>query len=111
MNRAQRRRDEKAQAERLKRIARFNKERDAVARGLDVGELIRFCHRWKIKMPAFVHNSTIPMAIMHKARLSIRAFSPEEKMASAKWLTENNHELPDDMELVDGVLLGAEYNQ
>jgi hypothetical protein len=87
----------------------FRMQRDAILREMDVKKMEAFMRRHKQKVPNYVHPS-VPIAMMHMARLQIRAFTSEEKIVSAKWLMENNYtNLPNGITYVDGILTGAEF--
>ncbi len=99
----------------VERAREYCIERDAVLRRLNAQEYIQFALRHAMPLPPSFYSqplevsSVILLASMHKARLQINAFTPDEKLASATWLTANNYSLPEPLRLEDGVLIGAEY--
>lgn len=68
---------------------RFLKERDAMLRLLDNDAFDKHCRKWRIKTPS---DGWVPLAreaLMHKSRIEIDTFTPEEKAVSFEWLAEH----------------------
>lgn len=94
------------------------KERDVLLQRLDIDDaatLIRaaekFARRWNIPTPPQGWaRPDVPLAALHKARLSIRSFSYKQKLASAKWLLANDYELPENIYYDGTTLTGVEFN-
>lgn len=78
----------------------FRADRDQVLRSLDVNEMKKFFKRWSQKLPDRWVTKHVPLAVMHKARLQILAFTPKEKLLSALWLAAHDFNLPDGMGIV-----------
>ena len=75
-------------------IKQYCIERDAVLRKLDVDALHVHMAKWNVPRPERWAHPTVPVAMMHKARLSINAFTAEEKEVSRVWLLANDYLLP-----------------
>lgn len=95
---------------RTKLLRKFCEERDAVLRTLDAEQYARFRKRWKMPEPGQWVKPDVPYAVMHKARLGVRAFTKDEKLLSARWLTEHGYQLPAHIRLEGDELIGAEYD-
>ncbi len=71
-------------------IRAFNKERDAMLRSLDRGQLDRFLRKWKQPRPRkWVDDAWL--GAMHKARLQIASFTEAEKAVSRTWLAQHGY--------------------
>lgn len=68
-------------------IKAFVRERDAALRSLDKTKLTAYMDKYGVDWRPM--NETVFWAAVHKARLSARSFTAEEKMVSAKWLAEH----------------------
>lgn len=70
----------------------------------------RFLIFWNNPTPYPLRQPNVYIAMAHTSRLQIRTFNAAMKKESAEWLTENGYSLPKGIQLVDGVVLGAEYD-
>lgn len=68
-------------------IKAFVRERDAALRSLDKKKLTAYMDKYGIDWKPM--NDLVFWAAVHKARLSVRSFTAEEKRVSAKWLEEH----------------------
>jgi len=69
-------------------IKTFNRERDSMLRSLDEAEFDSFARNWNVPQPA-AWKPKAKLAAMHKARLNIESFTPDEKDVSRDWLASN----------------------
>lgn len=72
-------------------IRQFCIERDAVLHALDPEKMVVHAKKWAIPLPAKWASPTVPMAMMHKARLHINSFTDDEKRVSREWLLANGY--------------------
>lgn len=82
-------------------------------RALSPSMFLSFARRWHVPLSANYTNTVLghhlTLLTMHKTRLDIVAFTPEEKYASARWIVDNGFQLPPHLKIADGKVLGAEY--
>lgn len=72
-------------------IKAFVRERDAALRSLDKKKLTAYMDKYGVDWRPM--NELVFWAAVHKARLSIRSFTAEEKRVSAKWLEEHHFQV------------------
>lgn len=68
-------------------IKAFVRERNAVLRSLDKKKITAYMDKYGVDWRPM--NETVFWAAVHKARLSVRSFTAEEKRVSAEWLEEH----------------------
>ena len=71
-------------------IKAYCRERDALLRALDQEKFDDHCRRWGIPTPREGWLPSSRLILMHKARLSLQTFTPEEKEESRRWLEEHH---------------------
>jgi hypothetical protein len=74
-------------------IARWNAERDAVLRSLDVERFQAFWTKYQLPMPAGGWAPAAPLIMMHKCRLQVTAMTEAEKEFSRSWLLSRGYSL------------------
>lgn len=68
-------------------MKKFVRERDAALRSLDKKKITAYMDKYGIDWKPM--NELVFWAAVHKARMSARGFTPQEKKISAQWLTEH----------------------
>jgi hypothetical protein len=72
----------------MSQIKAFVRDRDAALRSLNEAAFDKFAREWSVPQPAQWKRGA-KLAAMHKARLQIISFTPEEKALSRAWLASN----------------------
>jgi hypothetical protein len=98
-----------AEAFRQQRMVQNAKDRTEALRSLDPEVWQVFSLRWNLPppFPKGWGDETSLLAVMHKVRLMLPEFSPEEKKFSAAWVVGHGMDLPDGLTYENGELKGT----
>ena len=98
-----------AETFRQQRMIQNAKDRTEALRSLDPEVWQVFSLRWNLPppFPKGWGDTDSLLAVMHKVRLMLPEFSPEEKKFSAAWVVGHGMELPEGLTFEDGELKGV----